>query len=305
MSDVLTNDVARLQAFNRDYARHLAMLEEGLVRGDFNPTEVRVLLELACRDGVTAADLCRLLRLNAGYVSRLLAGLEMRGVLARRPAVHDARASVLVLTDAGRTVSNQLDAAASAAGARLLGPLSAAGRAQLVEAMEQIRRLLSEPGTDYVLRDPRPGDMGWVVHRHGALYAREYGWNTEFEALVADIVARYLREHDARTERCWIAECAGTPVGSVLVVRHDAQTAKLRLLYVDASARGRGIGRRLVDEAIAFAAAVGYRRMVLWTNAALVDAGRLFAEAGFELLTEQPEQLFGKPQVSQLWARTL
>lgn len=151
----------------------------------------------------------------------------------------------------------------------------------------------------------RPGDLGWIVQAHGELYGAQFGWNAEFEALVADIVTRYLREHDPQTERCWIAELDGTPVGSVFVVRHDAQNAKLRLLHVDASARGLGIGQRLVDEAVTFARAVGYRRMVLWTNAALTDARRLYEKAGFELLTEQHEQLFGKPQVSQLWARPL
>ncbi|MGE8216961.1 MAG: bifunctional helix-turn-helix transcriptional regulator/GNAT family N-acetyltransferase [Stenotrophomonas maltophilia] len=305
MTEPLPAAVDRVRAFNRFYTRYAGALEAGLQHGELRRTQVQVLFELAERDDVTAAVLCRYLDLDAGYVSRLLGALESRGLVARRPATHDARASVLALTDAGRAVFAQLDAATAEATAGVLAPLSDAARQRLVEAMGQIQSLLAGPGEGYVLRDPRPGDMGWIVHRHGALYAREYGWNTEFEALVADVVARYIREHDARTERCWIAERDGAAVGSVFVVRHDPQTAKLRLLYVDAGSRGRGIGRRLVEEAIAFAAAVGYKRMVLWTNAALTDAGRLFARTGFELLTEQQEQLFGKPQVSQLWARTL
>lgn len=305
MSELHTASVAQVRAFNRFYTRQIGVLDEHLLRSDFTLTEVRVLFELAEGQGISAAQLGQRLGLNAGYLSRLLSGLQERGLLRREPSAMDARANRLVLTDPGREVFAQLDAASNDSIGALLQTLSEPGRQRLVEAMTQIQTLLGGASGRYVLRDPRPGDMGWVIHKHGTLYAREFGWNAEFEALVADIVTRYLREHDPQTERCWIAELDGTPVGSVFVVRHDAQNAKLRLLHVDASARGLGIGQRLVDEAVTFARAVGYRRMVLWTNAALTDARRLYEKAGFELLTEQHEQLFGKPQVSQLWARPL
>lgn len=304
MSDLHTTAVAQVRAFNRFYPGHLGALEADPESG-FSPTELRVLLELSDRRGMTAAALCRALDLNAGYVSRLVGSLEARALVVRQAAAADARASELVLTDAGRAAFQQVNAAANERVGGVVGQLSGAGQQQLADALREIQRLLAGTRAGYALRDPRPGDMGWIVHKHGALYAREYGWNAQFEALVADIVARYIREHDPQTERCWIAEQDGMPVGSVFVVRHDAQTAKLRLLYVDAAARGLGIGQRLVEEAIGFARAVGYKRMVLWTNAALTDARRLFEATGFEFLTEQQEHLFGKPQASQLWAREL
>ncbi|WNH53628.1 bifunctional helix-turn-helix transcriptional regulator/GNAT family N-acetyltransferase [Stenotrophomonas oahuensis] len=305
MSDQHIAAVARVRAFNRFYTRQIGVLEEHLLHSDLTLTEVRVLFELAEGQGISAAQLGQRLGLNAGYLSRLLSGLQTRGLLRREPSAMDGRANRLVLTDAGRAVFAQLDAASNDSIGAMVQALSEPGQQRLVESMAQIQTLLGDTAAQYVLRDPRPGDMGWVIHKHGTLYAREFGWNAEFEALVADIVTRYLREHDPQTERCWIAELDGTPVGSVFVVRHDAQNAKLRLLHVDASARGLGIGQRLVEEAMTFARAVGYKRMVLWTNAALTDARRLYERAGFELLTEQHEQLFGMPQVSQLWARAL
>lgn len=305
MSDQHIAAVAQVRAFNRFYTRQIGVLEEHLLHSDLTLTEVRVLFELAEGQGISAAQLGQRLGLNAGYLSRLLSGLQTRGLLRREPSAMDGRANRLVLTDAGRAVFAQLDAASNDSIGAMVQVLSEPGQQRLVESMAQIQTLLGGTAAQYVLRDPRPGDMGWVIHKHGTLYAREFGWNAEFEALVADIVTRYLREHDPQTERCWIAELDGTPVGSVFVVRHDAQNAKLRLLHVDASARGLGIGQRLVEEAMTFARAVGYKRMVLWTNAALTDARRLYERAGFELLTEQHEQLFGMPQVSQLWARAL
>lgn len=305
MSALPPDPVAQVRAFNRFYTRQMGMLEERLLRSGFTRTEMRVLCELATGQGMTAAQLGHRLDLNAGYLSRLLSALQSRGLIQREPSVIDARANRLVLTGPGQAAVARLDAASSESVDAMLEVISEAGRQCLVEAMAQIQALLGGPSPGCVLRDPRPGDMGWVIQKHGALYAREFGWNAEFEALVADIVTRYLREHDPQTERCWIAELDGTPVGSVFVVRHDTQNAKLRLLHVDASARRRGIGRRLVEEALGFARAVGYRRMVLWTNAALTDARLLYERAGFELITEQHEQLFGQPQVSQLWARAL
>lgn len=304
MSELLSTAIAQVRAFNRLYPRQLGPHETDLHHA-FTPTQAQVLSEVAARPGLTAAELGRILDLSAGHLSRQVGSLESRGLLIRQPVSADRRATALVLTEAGHAAVQQVDAAFSERVGSVLGPLSGGAQQRLADALQEIQRLLGGAPARYALRDPRPGDMGWIVHKHGALYAREYGWNAAFEALVADIVARYIREHDPQTERCWIADQEGMPVGSIFVVRHDAQTAKLRLLYVDAAARGLGIGHRLVEEAIGFARAVGYKRMVLWTNAALTDARRLFETTGFEFLTEQHEHLFGKPQASQLWAREL
>jgi len=171
--------------------------------------------------------------------------------------------------------------------------------------MGQIQSLLNESAPSYLLRDPQPGDMGWIVHRHGALYAQEYGWTSEFEALVAEIVAKYLREYDPKSERCWIAEKDGKIAGSIFVVRHDEHTAKLRLLYVEPSARGLGIGHRLVEECLRFARQAGYQKMILWTNSVLTDARRIYEKAGFELIEEEAHHSFGKDLIGQTWARHL
>jgi DNA-binding MarR family transcriptional regulator/GNAT superfamily N-acetyltransferase len=305
MSELDSVAVAQVQVFNRFYAQRLRAATATRHVEGLADTELRVLCTLADASAASAAELRRAMDLDAGYVSRLLATLQERGLIERAPSAMDGRARRVALTDAGRALLQPLQDAEVAAIRSSLELLGAPGRHRLLAAMMQIRSLLDTPGPGAVLRAPRPGDMGWVIHKHGALYAREFGWNADFEALVADIVIRFLREHDPQTERCWIAEQDGTPVGSIFVVRHDAQNAKLRLLHVDAAARGQGIGLRLVEEAMTFARAVGYRRMVLWTNAALTDARRLFERSGFELLTEQHEQLFGMPQVSQLWARSL
>ncbi len=297
--------VAQMRTFDRFYAQRLQANAAGRHVDGVADAELRLLWALADASAASAAALRDVLDLDAGYLSRLLSGLQARGLVERPPSAMDGRARRVALTDAGRTLLQPLQDAEAAAIRSTLETLGAPGRQRLLDAMLQIRSLLGTPGSSPVLRAPRPGDMGWVIHKHGALYAREFGWNADFEALVADIVTRFLREHDPQTERCWIAEQDGTPVGSVFVVRHDAQNAKLRLLHVDAAARGQGIGLHLVEEAMSFARAVGYRRMVLWTNAALTDARRLFERCGFELLTEQHEQLFGMPQVSQLWARSL
>lgn len=201
--------------------------------------------------------------------------------------------------------SRRIDDASRNEVVAMLEQLPQAVQQQLVEAMTQIQGLLGESSSGYLLRDPQPGDMGWIVHRHGALYAQEYGWNADFEALVAEIVAKYVRGFDPRSDRCWIAEKDGKVVGSVFVVRHDDDTAKLRLLYVEPSARGLGIGRRLVDECLRFARAAGYRKMMLWTNSVLVDARRIYEKAGFQLVEEEAHHSFGKDLIGQTWALEL
>ncbi|MGN6231157.1 MAG: bifunctional helix-turn-helix transcriptional regulator/GNAT family N-acetyltransferase [Trinickia sp.] len=297
--------IETVRRFNRFYTRQIGVLHEHLLDSDFSLTEARVLYELAHREGLTSADLCRELGLNAGYVSRVIARFEKNGLLVKTRSAADARASQLQLTDHGRARFAPLSEASRREVGAMLERLAAPAQRQLVDAMAEIESLLSAPEHTYVLRDPRPGDMGWIVSRQAVLYAREYGWNAQFEALVAEIVAKFIREFDPQAERCWIAEKDGKPVGSVFVVRQDEETAKLRLLYVEASARGLGIGHRLVDECLRFARLAGYKKMMLWTNSVLADARRIYEKAGFQLVEEEPHHSFGKDLVGQVWARTL
>jgi DNA-binding MarR family transcriptional regulator/GNAT superfamily N-acetyltransferase len=294
-----------VRRFNRFYTRQIGVLHEHLLESEFSLTEVRILYELAHRDGLTTSDLCRELGLNAGYMSRVIAGFEKKGLVVKQRSETDARVSELALTALGRDTFEPLNVASRNEVMAMLERLTDAEQQQLVDSMAQINGLLGESTASYVLRDPGPGDMGWIVHKQAVLYAQEYGWNAEYEALVAEIVAKYIRDYDAASERCWIAEKDGKPVGSVFVVRHDEQTAKLRLLYVDASARGMGIGHRLVDECLRFARSVGYKRMILWTNSVLTDARRIYEKAGFQLVEEEQHHSFGKDLTGQIWARDL
>ncbi|WP_256822090.1 MULTISPECIES: bifunctional helix-turn-helix transcriptional regulator/GNAT family N-acetyltransferase [unclassified Pseudomonas] len=294
-----------VRGFNRFYTHQIGVLQEHLLQSDFSLTEIRVMYELSSRGDLTSADLCQMLSLDAGYLSRLISGLEKKGLIQKVRSIIDARAVQLHLSDLGRSVLAPLEEKTQQEVMALLSALPEPQQQQLTAAMQRIQTLLQGSAPSYVLRDPQPGDMGLVVQQQSALYAREYQWNWEFEALVAEIVAKYLREFDPTRERCWIAEKDGAVVGSVFVVRHDDSTAKLRMLYVDASARGLGIGQRLVDECLRFARHAGYTRMMLWTMSALTDARRLYQKAGFELVEEEPTLSFGKPLVSQTWARAL
>lgn len=291
--------------FNRFYTRQIGVLHEHLLESDYSLTEVRILWELAHRNDLTMTDLCRELGLNAGYLSRVLTGFEKKGLVVKQRAAEDARVSRLELTALGRATFEPLSDASQREVVSMLERMPESAQHQLVEAMSQIRSLLNEPQPGYILRDPQPGDMGWVVHRQAVLYAHEYGWNAEYEALVAEIVAKFIREFDSKAERCWIAEKDGRTVGSVFVVREDETTAKLRLLAVDPSARGLGIGHRLVDECLRFARLAGYKRMVLWTNSVLTDARKIYEKVGFTLVEEEPHHSFGKDLVGQVWAREL
>ncbi|OAJ48753.1 bifunctional helix-turn-helix transcriptional regulator/GNAT family N-acetyltransferase [Pseudomonas marginalis] len=294
-----------VRGFNRFYTQQIGVLQEHLLQSDYSLTEIRVMYELSSRGDLTSADLCHMLSLDAGYLSRLVGGLEKRGLIQKVRSVTDARAVQLHLSDLGRAVLAPLEQRTQNEVIALLDSLPEQQQHQLTEAMKRIQALLQGTAPSYLLRDPQPGDMGLVVQQQTAIYAREYGWNWEFEALVAEIVAKYLREFDPTSERCWIAEKDGEVVGSVFVIRHDYTTAKLRMLYVDASARGMGIGQRLVDECVRFARQVGYTRMLLWTVDILTDARKLYQKAGFELVEEEPMASFGKSLVSQTWARAL
>jgi DNA-binding MarR family transcriptional regulator/GNAT superfamily N-acetyltransferase len=294
-----------VRRFNRFYTDKIGVLQEHLLDSAFSLTELRILYELAHRSALTAADLARELSLNPGYLSRVISGFEKKGLLERLRSEADGRVAQLRLTALGRATFAPLNDASQREVAAMLGRLSVSEQHQLIDAMQQIEGLLGQRPASYLLRDPRPGDMGWVVHRHGVLYAQDYGWNAEFEALVADIVAKYMRDFDSAAERCWITEQNGKVVGSVFVVRHNETTAKLRLLYVEPSARGMGIGRRLVEECMHFAKFAGYKKMLLWTNSILTGARDIYTKAGFEKIAEEPHHSFGKDLIGETWTREL
>lgn len=305
MTPLLIERADTVRRFNRFYTRQIGVLQEHLLQTEFSLTEMRILYELGHRADLTSADLCQALGLNAGYLSRIISGFEKKGLIAKSRSATDARAQHLQITEAGKAVLGPLEQASRDEVVAMLQRLPEPQQEQLIEAMTRVQVLLGEGTSSWLLRDPLPGDMGLVVQQQAVLYTREYGWNSEFEALVAEIVARYLRELDPAAERCWIAEKDGRAVGSIFVVRHDQTTAKLRMLYVDASARGLGIGQRLVAEAVRFARDAGYRQMVLWTTSNLTAARKLYESAGFRLVEEEPMHSFGKDLVSQTWALAL
>ncbi|MED5598860.1 bifunctional helix-turn-helix transcriptional regulator/GNAT family N-acetyltransferase [Janthinobacterium sp. P210006] len=304
-ADQLDERTEIVRRFNRFYTRQIGVLHEHLLDSAFSLTEVRILYELAHQAQLTSADLCRELGLNAGYLSRVIAGFEKQGLIAKTRSPTDARAVQLQLTEQGqRTLAPLVDASRREVAA-MLERLPPAAQQELVDAMGQIQGLLGEPSPSYLLRNPQPGDMGWIIHRQAVLYAQEYGWNNEYEALVAEILAKFVREFDPTRERCWIAEKDGKVIGSIFIVRQDDTTAKLRLLYVDPCARGLGIGSRLVDECLRFSRQAGYTKMVLWTNSILTDARRIYDKAGFQLVEEEAHHSFGKDLVGQVLARDL
>lgn len=299
--------IAAVRRFNRFHTQWVGALDEHLLATDYALPQVRVLYEVAQaprQQPVSAADLGRALRLDAGYLSRLVAGLEADGLVRREPAPGHGKRLLLSLTDAGRALFSQMDKNSAAEVADCLAALAPVQREELVAALDRTRGLLGDtttPGSATVLRDPRPGDLGHVVAEQARLYAQEYGWDWTFEGLLAEIVGRYINEFKPGRERCWIAERDGRVVGSVFVVQQDADTAKLRMLYVHASTRGQGLGRQLVNECIRFAQDVGYRRMVLWTNDVLHSARHIYESTGFQLVSRDPYHGFGKDLVGEEW----
>jgi DNA-binding MarR family transcriptional regulator/GNAT superfamily N-acetyltransferase len=300
----LAQRVAAVRRFNRFYTRQIGLLNEHLLHTAFSLPEARVIYELAHHEQTTATELREELGLDAGYLSRLLRRLEQRRLLARARSRVDGRQQLLSLTGKGQEAFAQLNARSHDEIAALLNRLPAAEQQRLVEAMHAIEGMLGAPPehkVPYILRPPQPGDLGWVVQRHGALYALEYGWNEQFEALVADIVAKFVRRFDPKRERCWIAERDGQNVGCVFLVSRSKTVAQLRLLLVDPKARGLGVGSRLVTECIRFARQVGYRKMMLWTNDVLAAARRIYERAGFRLVHKEAHHSFGHDLVGQTW----
>jgi DNA-binding MarR family transcriptional regulator/N-acetylglutamate synthase-like GNAT family acetyltransferase len=293
-----------VRRFNRFYTQKIGVLRDGLLDSPFSLVEVRVLYELAHRKDPTASELAKDLGLDAGYLSRILRDFKQRSLIARKPSELDGRRSHLSLTKKGQRTFASLDARAREEVGAVLSQLAAVDQDRLVESMQTIEKLLGSQRRSqvpYIIRPHQPGDMGWVVHRHGVLYAREYGWDEQFEALVAEIVAKFIRHYEPKREHCWIAEREGEIVGSVFLVKRSKTVGQLRLLLVEPKARGLGIGARLVDECVRFARQVGYRKVTLWTNDVLHAARHIYEKAGFHLVHKAPHHSFGRDLVEQTW----
>ena len=302
-------NVAAVRRFNRFYTRQIGLLDDGLLKTPFSLTEARVLFELAHGHGLTATALRTALGLDAGYLSRLLRSFERRGLIRRERSARDRRESHIHLTGKGRAAFASLNTRQERQVSGMIGKLTARDRGELTNAMRSIERVLGatavRAAAQWTLRDPRPGDLGWVVHRHGALYHKEYGWDARFEALVARIVADFVDRFDPARERCWIAEQHGQIVGSVFLVRVNEEVAKLRLLLVEPSARGTGLGKALVNACVEFARQAGYKTITLWTQSVLSAARHIYASAGFVLVKSEPADSFGHKLVSETWELAL
>ena len=296
--------VESVRRFNRFYTKQIGILSEHVLKSQFSLAEARVIYELAQREKATATELGGELGLDAGYLSRLLAAFKKRGLIARKPSETDGRQSFIWLTEKGRKAFADLNAHSHNEIESLIGKLSPADRNRLTEAMRVIEELLGaqpERKIPYIIRPHQPGDMGWVTHRHGVIYNEEYGWNEEFEALVAEIAAKFIRNYDPKRERCWIAERGGEIAGCVFLVKKSKTVAQLRLLLVEPSARGMGIGKRLVGECVRFARQTGYKKVTLWTNSVLDAARHIYEAAGFRLVKEERHQNFGHDLMGQNW----
>ena len=301
-------EIAAVRAFNRFYTRKLEVLDQHLLKTPFSLSEARVMFELAHRGDLSAKQIGLELGLDPGYLSRIVQKFDEDGLISRKALPADRRQYQLSLTAKGRAAFAKLERTSQEHVGLMLGALAGQDRKRLLGAMEVIERLLGAAHPTLppaILRDPRPGDMGYVVQSHGALYASENGFDAGFEALVAEIAAKFITSFDASRERCWIADIDGRPVGSVFMVRGSDEVAKLRLLLVEPSARGQGLGQRLVAECVSFARACGYRRMTLWTQSILVGARKIYQDAGFKLVASEPHRSFGQNLIGETWERDL
>jgi DNA-binding MarR family transcriptional regulator/N-acetylglutamate synthase-like GNAT family acetyltransferase len=299
--------VQAVRRFNRFYTTQIGVLREAY-SSPFSLTEVRILFELAHREHPSATELGRDLGLDAGYLSRIFAQFERKRLISRSDSKADRRQQLVSLTSKGHRVFTELNAKTDSEIGIMLRRTPAPDRERLVRSMDAIESVLApapETKAPYVLRPHRPGDMGWIVHRHGVLYSQEYGWDERFEALVAEIVGKFIPNFDPKRERCWIAEREGEIVGSVFLVKKTKTVAKLRLLYVEPKARGLGIGVRLVDECIRFASQAGYKKITLWTQSNLHAARHIYRKSGFKRVESKPQSLFGFKLVSETWELAL
>jgi DNA-binding MarR family transcriptional regulator/GNAT superfamily N-acetyltransferase len=301
-------EIATVRAFNRFYTRKLGVLDQQLLKSPFSLSEARVLYELAHRENPAAKVIGIELGLDPGYLSRIVQNFEEIGLITRKPLPSDRRQHRLALTPKGRQAFAKLERSTQDDVAAMLATLPLGGSRRLIAAMAEIERLLGasrEQVPPAMLRSHRAGDMGWVVQSHGALYASEYGFDSSFEGLVAEIAAKFLASFDASRERCWIAEIGGAPVGSVFLVRHTDDIAKLRLLLIDPAGRGQGLGKRLVAECVSFARQCGYRKITLWTQSILIAARKIYQDAGFVLVASEPHRSFGQSLIGETWEREL
>jgi len=301
---VFENQIAAIRGFSRFYTSKLGIIEPKLLDSPWTLQEARIIYEVAQHPGCTATNLVRNLGLDAGFLSRILQALQRRQVVMRKPSKQDGRASELTLTAKGRAAFAELDSRSRDEVAALLGKLDDGERAAVVHAITTIQDALEPPPqkpAGFLLRSHRPGDIGWVISRHGAIYAQEFGWDISFEALVADIAGAFLTSHSPAREHCWIAEVAGEPVGSVFLVKASDDIAKLRLLLVEKKARGLGVGRALTEQCIRFARETGYREITLWTQSTLVAARGIYQTAGFRRTKEEPHHSFGVDLLGETW----
>ncbi len=295
-----------VRAFNRFYTARIGALGDAHLGSPFSLSETRVLYELAHRGPTTATEIAGALGLDRGYLSRTLRAFKKKGFITTKPGA-DRRSTILTLSAAGRKAFAPLERGARADVLSMLDPLPENEQRDVLQAMRTIRAAFGDPDVSraapppVVLREPRPGDLGWIVHRHGALYAQEWGYDERFEALVAKVVAGFVENWDASRERCWIAERDGQILGSIFVVAKSKTIAQLRLLLVEPSARGMGLGRRLVDEVVAFARQVGYKSVQLWTQSELEAARRIYKAAGFKIIGKEGHESFGKKLDAEVW----
>lgn len=298
--------VPAVRHFNRFYTRQIGVLREGLLQTQFSLTEVRILYEIASRKQPSAAELARDLDIDPGYLSRMLRGFAVRGLIEKSSDTRDRRQNLLALSGKGAEVFAALNLRQNQEVASMLEGISPSQQAELLKAMRSIETILTrdaqENRSPYLLRAHRPGDMGWVVQRHGELYWQEYGYDEQFEALVADIVAKFVQHFDPKHEHCWIAERDGKNLGCIFLVKQSKTVAKLRLLLVEPSARGLGIGRRLVTECVEFARHAGYKKITLWTQSELHAARHLYEQAGFQLVKKTKHDSWSRRNlVAEVW----
>jgi DNA-binding MarR family transcriptional regulator/GNAT superfamily N-acetyltransferase len=302
----MVGDVLAFRKFNRFYTRLIGTLDEGLLSTEFSLAEARIIYELASRENPSAKEIAEVLGMDPGYLSRVLAKLKSLGLIKSKTSNQDNRRADLALTPKGKTAFATLNALSEKQAKSILDGLALADRARLISSMNAIESVLAATDQNrkpFILRPHRTGDMGWVVYREAAIYAEEYGFDSEFEALVAKIVSEFLTNFDPKQERCWIAETDGQSVGHIFLVKHpsDSGTAKLRLFLVEKSARGKGLGHALVNECVHFARGAGYRKITLWTQSDLLAAQHIYRKAGFQLVKEEPHHSFSKDLIGQTW----
>ncbi|MHA1907261.1 MAG: bifunctional helix-turn-helix transcriptional regulator/GNAT family N-acetyltransferase [Candidatus Thorarchaeota archaeon] len=300
----LEEHIHDIRKFNRLYTKKIGLLNKGLLKTRFPLSQARVIFELAQQDGTKSSDIARELGIDSGYLSRILTSFEKDGLISKEKSSSDSRKWILRLTSKGQEIFQDLNGRASEEIREMIEPLSCENQYRLVNAMRTIENLLnpkSHHTSSILIRQPRAGDIGWIAHRHGVVYSDEYGWDETFEALTAEILAKFVQNHDSKRERIWIAEQNGEKVGSVMIVDNGNQVAKLRLFLVEPKARGGGIGKSLIEECIDFSRRNGYKKITLWTQNNLLAARHLYSKYGFELVDEEPTKMFGYELVSEVW----